>query len=338
LLVDIPRPKTERGLPVLRITQRSRASATAVGLVLTLAACGGADAGEGTSGAAAGGSELSGTIQIDGSSTVAPLSEAAAELFQEENPGVNVVVGTSGTGGGFEKFCTGETDISDASRPIKEEEIAVCEKNGIGFEEVTVANDGLAVVVNPENDWAQCLTVEQLNKIWAPGSKVNSWSQVDPSFPDEPIQLFGPGTDSGTFDYFTDEINGEEGASRTDYQPSEDDNVIVQGVQGSKGALGYFGLSYVQENEGAVKAVEIDGGDGCVAPSVETVLDGTYTPLGRPLFIYPSDKALQREEVQAFLEFYIENEKEIAEQALYVELSDEQQQEAQEKIASLMQG
>ena len=321
---------------MLRRTQRHRSAAVAAGLVLTLAACGGADAGAGTTDGAAGGSELSGTIQIDGSSTVAPLSEAAAELFQEENPGVNVVVGTSGTGGGFEKFCAGDIDISDASRAIKDEEKAACEAAGIKFEEVTVANDGLAVVVNPENDWATCLTVEQLNKIWAPESKVKSWKEVDPSFPDEPIQLFGPGTDSGTFDYFTDEINGEEGASRTDYQPSEDDNVIVQGVQGSKGALGYFGLSYVQENEGAIQAVEVDGGEGCVAPSVETVLDGTYKPLGRPLFIYPSDKALARPEVQAFLEFYIENEKQIAEQALYVELSDEQQKASEEKIAGLV--
>ncbi len=321
---------------MLRTTSRHRTAAVAAGLALTLAACGGADAGAGTTGSAEGGSGLSGTIQIDGSSTVAPLSEAAAELFQEENPDVNVVVGTSGTGGGFEKFCAGDIDISDASRPIKEEETAACEAAGIEYEEVTVANDGLAVVVNPENDWATCLTVEQLNTIWAPDSEVDSWKDVDPSFPDEPLQLFGPGTDSGTFDYFTDAVNGEEGASRTDYQPSEDDNVVVQGVQGSKGALGYFGLSYVQENEGAIKAVEIDGGEGCVAPSVETVLDGTYTPLGRPLFIYPSDKALARPEVQAFLEFYIENEKEIAEQALYVELSDEQQAASEEKIASLV--
>jgi phosphate transport system substrate-binding protein len=326
------------------MTQRHRTAAAAVGLALTLAACGGADAGEETTDTAGssteGGSEdgaaLSGTIQIDGSSTVAPLSEAAAELFQEENPDVNVVVGTSGTGGGFEKFCAGDIDISDASRPIKEEEIAACEAAGIKYEEVTVANDGLAVVVNPENDWATCLTVEQLNAIWGPESTVKNWNEVDPAFPDEEIQLFGPGTDSGTFDYFTDVINGEEGASRTDYQPSEDDNFIVQGVQGSPGAMGYFGLSYVQENEGAIKAIEVDGGEGCVAPSVETVLDGSYTPLSRPLFVYPSDKALARPEVQAFLEFYIQNEKEIAEQALYVELSDEQQAEAEEKIASLI--
>ncbi len=244
-------------------------------------------------------------------------------------------MGTSGTGGGFKKFCAGETDISDASRSIKDEEKAACQAKGIRFEQVAVANDGLAVVVNPQNTWAKCLTVEQLKKIWQPGSTVKSWKQVDPSFPDEPMQLFGPGTDSGTFDYFTDEINGEEGASRTDYQPSEDDNVIVQGVQGSKGALGYFGLSYVQENQGKLRAVPVDGGDGCVTPSVETVLDGAYKPLSRPLFVYPSDKALARPEVKAFLNFYIANEKKIAEQALYVELSDEQQKASTQKIASL---
>ena len=322
---------------MLRLTQHHRTAAVAAGLVLTLAACGGEDAGAGTTDSAAeGGSELSGTIQIDGSSTVAPLSEAAAELFQEENPDVNVVVGTSGTGGGFEKFCSGRIDISDASRPIGEDEIAACEAEGIAFEELTVANDGLAVVVNPENDWAECLTVEQLNKIWEPGSTIDNWNQVDPSFPDVPLQLFGAGTDSGTFDYFTEAINGEEGASRTDYQPSEDDNVTVQGVQGSPGAMGYFGLSYVQENEGAVKAVEIDSGDGCVAPTAETVLDGSYTPLGRPLFIYISDQALERPEVQEFANFYIENDEAIAEQALFIPLSEEQQQEALDKIEGLV--
>ncbi|HVM28638.1 MAG TPA: PstS family phosphate ABC transporter substrate-binding protein [Mycobacteriales bacterium] len=313
------------------MTKSGRAAAVATGLALALTACGGADAGSGSS--ADGG--LSGTIQIDGSSTVAPLSEAAAEQFQEENGGVRVVVGTSGTGGGFQKFCAGETDISDASRPIKEEEAALCEQNGIAFEQVTVANDGLAVVVNPENDWAQCLTTEQLAAIWEPGSTVSNWNQVDPSFPDEPLSLFGPGTDSGTFDYFTEEINGEGGASRTDFQPAEDDNVIVQGVQGSRGALGYFGLSYVEENEGAIRALEVDGGDGCVAPSAETVLDGSYTPLGRPLFIYVSDQALARPEVAAFIDFYIENDETIAEQALFIPLSDEQQEEARAKVESL---
>jgi phosphate transport system substrate-binding protein len=315
---------------------RLSVSGVAAALCITLAACGGAEAGQNSDSTGTGsGAALSGEIQIDGSSTVAPLSEAAAELFQEDNPDVRIVVGTSGTGGGFEKFCAGETDISDASRPIKEEEAAVCEKNGITYEEITVANDGLAVVVNPENDWAECLTVEQLNKIWGPDSTADSWKEIDPSFPDEKLTLFGPGTDSGTFDYFTGEINGEEGASRTDYQPSEDDNVIVQGVQGSKGATGYFGLSYVEENAGAVKAVQVDGGEGCVAPSTETVLDGSYSPLGRPLFIYAKEELVQQPHGLAFLEFYIENSDAIAEQALYVPLSDEQKSDATAKIGNL---
>ena len=308
-----------------------RLAAAAIGCSFLLAACGGAEAGSGTGEAGA----LSGTIQIDGSSTVAPLSEAAAEMFQEENPGVRVVVGTSGTGGGFEKFCAGTTDVSDASRPIKDEEAALCEKNGISYEEIVVANDGLAVVVNPANDWADCLTLDQLKAIWGPDSTAKTWKDVDPSFPAEPLKLFGPGTDSGTFDYFTGEVNGEEGASRTDYQPSEDDNFIVQGIQGAKGATGYFGLSYVEENPDAVKAVAVDGGDGCVEPSAETVLDGTYTPLGRPLFIYASSDLVARPEGRAFLEFYIENDETIAEQALYIPLSEEQKSESQDKVDSL---
>jgi len=318
------------------LTKRSRLAAAAVGCSLVLAACGGGDddtATPGASGSAAG-AKLSGTIQIDGSSTVAPLSEAAAEGFQEENKDVNVVVGTSGTGGGFEKFCAGETDISDASRPIKEKEIAACKATGITYEEITVANDGLAVVVNSDNP-IDCLTVEQLTKIWEPSSKVANFKEVDPSFPDLELKLFGPGTDSGTFDYFTGEINGKEGESRTDYQPSEDDNFIVQGVQGNPGGLGYFGLSYVEENPDAVKAVAVDGGDGCVEPSTETVLDGTYKPLGRPLFIYASTKTVERPEGLAFLEYYIENSDEIAEQALFVPLSEEQKKEAEAKIKAL---
>jgi phosphate transport system substrate-binding protein len=313
---------------VLSLTKRTRVAAAAVGCSLALAACGG---GDDTANADGG---LSGEIQIDGSSTVAPLSEAAAEGFQDENSGVTVAVGTSGTGGGFEKFCAGETDISNASRPIKDEEAATCEQNGISFEQITVANDGLAVVVNKDNP-IECLTTEQLKKIWEPGSKINNFNQVDPSFPDLNMKLFGPGTDSGTFDYFTDEINGEEGASRTDYQPSEDDNVIVSGVQGNPGGIGYFGLSYVEENADALKAVAIDGGEGCVEPSLETVLDGSYTPLGRPLFIYASSDLVERPEGLAFLEYYIDNGDEIAEQALYVPLSEEQKAEARQKIESL---
>ena len=283
-----------------------------------------------------GGGALSGTIKIDGSSTVAPLSEAAAELFQAENPNVRVTVGTSGTGGGFEKFCAGETDISDASRPIKDDEEApICKKNGVAYEEVQVANDGLAVVVNPQNDFAKCLTVAEVKKIYDKGSKVNNWKQVNPKFPDTKMELFGAGTDSGTFDYFTEAINGDEGRSRSDYNATEDDNVTVQGVSGSEGGIGYFGLSYAQQNEGKVKAVEIDGGDGCVAPSAETVQDGSYKPLSRPLFIYPSEKALKRPEVKAFLEFYLENQEKITEQALFVPMTEEQLTKSKDKVATL---
>ncbi len=319
------------------LTKRSRLVTAAVGCSIALAACGGGDSDTASPGAngSPGAAKLSGTIQIDGSSTVAPLSEAAAELFQEENSDVRVVVGTSGTGGGFKKFCAGETDISDASRPIKDEEAAECAKNNVKFEQITVANDGLAVVVNKDNDWADCLTVEQLAKMWGPDSTAKSWKDIDPSFPDESLKLFGPGTDSGTFDYFTGEINGEEGASRTDYQPSEDDNFIVQGIQGSKGGTGYFGLSYVEENPDAVKAVKVDGGKGCVEPSTETVLDGSYTPLGRGLFIYAKDAIVARPEGLAFLKFYIENSDEIAEQALFVPMSDKQKKESTDKIDSL---
>ncbi|MGC9542478.1 PstS family phosphate ABC transporter substrate-binding protein [Streptomyces sp. UG1] len=222
-------------------------------VMLAVSACGGSDAGSGSGGD---GEQLSGSVKADGSSTVAPLTTAAAEFFAEEQSKVRVTVGTSGTGGGFEKFCNGETDISDASRPIKDEEKAACESKGVTYEEFAVANDALTVVVPKENDWVDCLTVEQLKKIWEPDSKVKNWNQVDAKFPDEPLKLFGPGTDSGTFDYFTDEINGEEGASRTDYSPSEDDDVIVQGVAGSKGGLGYFGFSYFEENTDKLKAPE----------------------------------------------------------------------------------
>jgi phosphate transport system substrate-binding protein len=307
-----------------------------------LAACGGADAGtddSDTSGssAGAGSEELSGTIQIDGSSTVAPLSEAAAELFQAENPDVRVVVGTSGTGGGFEKFCAGETDISDASRPIEEDEVAVCEENGITYEEITVANDGLAVVVNPENP-IECITVEQLNKIWAPDSKVANFSEVDPSFPDQEMKLFGPGTDSGTFDFFTEVINGEGGASREDYEASEDDNQLVTGVSGTEGALGYFGFSYYEQNVDKLGLVQVDGGDGCVPPSVEAIQDGSYKPLGRPIFMYPSAKGLQKPEVRAFMEFVVTQYQPIAEAAQIVPLTDEQAAEAKSKVDALAGG
>jgi phosphate transport system substrate-binding protein len=318
-----------------RLVARWRYGALLLAIGLLAAACGG---GNNDGGSADGGSQLSGTINIDGSSTVAPLSEAAAELFQEQNSGVRVTVGTSGTGGGFEKFCAGETDISDASRAIEDDEKQACESKGIKYEEVQVANDGLSVVVNNENTWANCLTTAQLKAIWDKGSKVNNWNQVDPSFPNEPLKLFGAGTDSGTFDYFTNAINGEEGRSRSDYSATEDDNVTVTGVSGTKGGLGYFGLSYLQENEGKVKGVQVDGGSGCVAPSTETVQDGSYTPLSRPLFIYPSDKSLERPEVKAFLDFYVNNYQKIAEEALFVPLTEEQAAAAKQKITQLAAG
>jgi phosphate transport system substrate-binding protein len=301
-------------------------------LSLAITACG--DSG-GTGGGGGGSSDLSGTIKVDGSSTVAPLTEAAAAQFQSANGDVRVTVGTSGTGGGFEKFCAGETDISDASRSIEPDEQEACDEKGIQFEEIQVANDGLAVVVNKDNDWAKCLTTDQLKTIWDADSKATSWKDVDPSFPDEELELFGPGTDSGTFDYFTEAINGQEGRSRTDYSASEDDNVTVQGVGGSKGGLGYFGLSYAEENADKLKVVEVDGGDGCVAPSVETVQSGDYKPLSRPLFIYPAAKALQREEVKAFVDDYIKNATTIAEQAQFVPLTPEQQSASDQKVQGL---
>jgi phosphate transport system substrate-binding protein len=319
--------------------------------LLTLAACGmlalgvaacGDDDDDGGDGGNGGGSsaELSGTVRADGSSTVAPLTETAAELFQGENSDVRVTVGTSGTSGGFEKFCAGETEISDASRPIKEEEIAICEKNGIKYEEVQVANDALSVIVNPNNP-VTCMTTEQLKQVWNKGSNVDSWGDIqglDADVGDEEITLFGAGSDSGTYDYFTEAINGEEGVIRTNYNSiGEDDNAAINGVAGDEWAMAFVPFSFVQEAGGQVKALEIDGGNGCVAPGPETVQDGSYTPLGRPLFIYPSDKALQKPEVLAFVEFYIENQAEIAEQATFIPMNEEQAAKATDAIAKLEQ-
>jgi phosphate transport system substrate-binding protein len=294
-----------------------------------VAGCGRSDNSSSTGATPTGGGNLSGRIEVDGSSTVGPFVTAGAEEFQGQNPDVKVTVGISGTGGGFERFCAGETDISDASRPIKEdEEVPVCKKNGIEYTQLQVANDGIAVVVNKENDWAKCLTVEQLNKIWGPDSKVDNWNQVDSSFPDQKLTLAGPGTDSGTFDFFTAQINGEEDASRTDYQATEDDNVIVQAVEGDKGGLGYFGLSYFEQNQGNLNDVEVDGGSGCVAPSTDTVQDGSYTPLSRPLFIYVKNTSFAKPEVKAFVQYLLDNEESIAQNALFVPMTDEQAQKS----------
>ena len=314
-----------------------KVAAMVIPAALLLAACGGTNADTEATAPAESAPAAASEIRIDGSSTVAPLSAAAGELFKAENASINVSVGTSGTGGGFKKFCAGETDISNASRAIKDEEAAECAAAGIEFTEIVVANDALTIVVNKENDWATCLTVEELNKMWAPEAEgtVTSWSQIRAGFPDVPLDLYGAGTDSGTFDYFTKAINGEEGASRTDYNPTEDDNVTVQGVEGAQGALGYFGLSYFEENMDKLIAVEVDGGEGCVAPSIETAQAGTYSPLSRPLFIYVSKAAAARPEVLSFAEFFVANDEAITTKALFVPLSPEQVTAAETAVAGL---
>jgi phosphate transport system substrate-binding protein len=296
-------------------------------LAIGIAACGGDDddnTGSG-GGGGGGGGNLSGTIKIDGSSTVAPFAQAAQEAFIAENPDVKITVGTSGTGGGFEKFCAGETDISDASREIKpDEEAPICKKKGIKYSKVQVANDGIAVVTNPSLK-VDCLTVAQLKKLWNKGSKVKSLSEIDPSLPDTKLTLFGPDTDSGTFDFFTDKINGEEGVSREDYQPSADDNVLVQGVSGSEGGLGYFGFSYYEQNQDKLSLVKVgESADKCTAPSKEAIQSGEYQPLSRPLFMYPNEKSLARPEVKAFMDYVIENYEAIAESSEIVPMTQEQ--------------
>ena len=317
-------------------TIRGRALLAAVLAVLALAACGGGRGDEEAAETAVEttGQGLSGRIEADGSSTVGPYTTAAAERYRNVEPDVQTTIGVSGTGGGFERFCRGETDLSNASRPIEDDEAAACQKEGVEFVEFQVANDALTVVVNSENDWATCLTVPQLKQIWEPSSKVESWQDVDADFPDERLTLFGPGTDSGTFDYFTDAIVGEEGASRSDYSASEDDNTIVTGVSGEKGGLGYFGFSYFEENQDTLKAVEIDDGNGCVAPSVETAQDGTYTPLSRPLFVYVKTESLGRPEVEAFVQYMLDNESEIAEASQFVPLTAQQLEQARADFES----
>ncbi len=269
----------------------------------------------------------SNVIEIDGSSTVFPITEAMAEEFMATSTDVNISVGVSGTGGGFKKFCAGETVISDASRPIKDSEKELCAANGIEYEVIPVAYDALTVVVNPENTWASELTTEQLATIWGPAAEgtITNWNQVDPSFPDAPLALYGPGTDSGTFDYFTDEINGEEGASRGDYTASEDDNVLVLGVSRDVNALGYFGMSYYLENQDSLKAVGVASEDTegeFVIPSAETIEE--YKPLAREIFIYVSKDAIaSRPEVASFVEYYINNAPAIVPEVGYVALPDE---------------
>jgi phosphate transport system substrate-binding protein len=251
---------------------------------------------------------------------------------------VQVTVGQSGTGGGFEKFCAGETDISTASRPIKEdEEVPLCEEGGVSYGELQVANDGISIATNKALT-VDCMTTDQLKELWNKGSEVKSLSEIDPKLPDTQLSLYGPGTDSGTFDFFTDEINGEEGATRDDYQASEDDNQLVQGVSGDEGGLGYFGFSYYEQNADKLNLVGVDGGDGCVKPSAETIQDGTYKPLARPLFMYPSSKALARPEVKAFMTFVMENQQQVAEAAQLVPLTEQQSGEARTALQQAESG
>jgi len=332
---------------------RTRTSIAAVAVLFVAAACGGGTspppgtqapneptpAGTGAPNSPGNGGNT-GNIRIDGSSTVAPLSEVAAELFMDENSGINVSVATSGTSGGFQKFCSGETDMNDASREISDSEIEACEQNDIGFDNIQVANDALSLVVNPENP-LDCITVEQAREIWDLESPVETWGDVEGLVPAEfggtPMTLYGPGTDSGTFDYFTEAINGEEGRIRLNYTDiGEDDQQAVRGVEGDVGAMGIIPYSFVQVAGDVVKPLQIDGGNGCVDPTLENVQDGTYTPLGRPLFVYASDFALERQEVLDFLRFYVANAPHIAETAGYVPLTEEQLAEQNEKIDQLV--
>jgi len=283
---------------------------------------------------------LSGTVKIDGSSTVYPITEAVAEEFRVDNPEVKVTIGISGTGGGFKKFGRGETDISDASRPIKQEEIDLCKENNISYVDLEVAYDGLAVIVNPENNWVDHVTVDELKKLWEPAAQgvILKWNQIRPEWPDEEIHLFGPGVASGTFDYFTEAVVGESGSSRGDFTASEDDNVLVQGVAGDKYGLGFFGLAYYEENADKLKLVAVDGGEGPVLPNIETVSNGTYQPLSRPLFIYINSTAAKRKEVQEFVRFYIENAPVLSEEVGYVSLPEAEYTRQAEKFSTFTEG
>lgn len=297
-------------------------------ITVSLASCGNNKKEDGGSG-----------ISIDGSSTVYPITEAIAEEYRAEAPRTDITIGVSGTGGGFQKFGRGEVAITNASRPIKEDERKMAEENGISFVELEVAYDGLAVVVNPENDWVDCFTVEQLKKIWEPGAQGNitRWNQIDPSWPDEEIHLFGPGVASGTFDYFTEAIVGTSGSSRGDYTASEDDNVLVQGVSGDKYGLGFFGLAYYEENSDKLRMVSVDGGEGCVEPTAETVSDGSYAPLSRPLYIYVNSSSLDNPAVIDFVEFYLDEAPQLLKDVGYIPLTDEEYERERQKFASFVE-
>jgi phosphate transport system substrate-binding protein len=299
-----------------------------MGLVLCCAVVGCGESG--AAGQEGGGSgSLSGKIAIEGSSTVQPITQAVAEGFSQENPDVQITVGGAGTGDGFEAFCSGETQISNASRPIEPEEQQTCKKSGVEYIEIPVAYDGISVTVNAQNDFASDITNEELKTLWEPAAedKITQWSQVRSEWPSEPIHLYGPGTESGTFDFFTEKIVGKEGASRTDYQASEDDNVLVQGVSGDPNALGYFGFSYYEQNQGTLKALAVSG----VEPNTDTIRSGEY-PLSRPLFFYVRTQALeQNKAVEPFVNFYLDNLDQYVEQARYVTLPSSLEQEARKQ-------
>lgn len=274
---------------------------------------------------------LSGNIEIDGSSTVYPITEAVAEEYNRTQPDVKVTVGVSGTGGGFKRFCNGETDISNASRPIKDDEKAACEEKGIAFTELKIAFDGLSVVVNKDNDFVDYLTLEELVRIFSAENPAKTWNEVRDTFPAEPIAVFSPGADSGTFDYFNEEILDKKGV-RQDATFSEDDNTLVTGVAGNTYAIGFFGYAYYEENQGRLKAVPIDAGNGPVAPSFDTIKDGTYSPLSRPLFIYVNQKAYERPEVKDFVKFYMDQVKTLSAEVGYIPLPDEAYAAEQAKL------
>ena len=280
------------------------------------------------------GATLGGVVSLDGSSTVYPISEAVAEEFMGVAPRVRVTVGVSGTGGGFKKFLASEIDINDASRPIKDSELQQAESSGLEYLEIPVAYDGLSVVVNPANDWVDHLTIDELRIIWQPGSTVTNWSDVRPEWPAEPIRLYGPGTDSGTFDYFTEAVNGESGHSRPDYTSSEDDNVIVQGITGDKYSLGFFGYAYYVANRDRVRVVPVDGGNGPVLPDYDSIQDGSYSPLSRPIFIYVNKTGAAKPQVRRFVEFYLESAPQLVSEVGYIALPDAQYQASQAAFAA----
>ena len=278
---------------------------------------------ENGTGDSGGSNSAGGTIRIDGSSTVYPISALMAELYKESHPDARIAVAFHGTGGGMKKFIAGEIDICDASRKIKDSESEACSDAGVEFVEFEVAYDGLAIVVSPDNTWCDCLTTEQLKKLWTPDNPAKTWSDLDPSWPAEEVALYGPGTDSGTFDYFTEEIVGETKKSRSDYSPSEDDNVLVTGVSSNKNALGYFGFAYFEENREKLKLLGVDSGSGCMKPTMETVSENTYTPLSRPLYIYVRKSSLAEPAIAEFVDFYLQKAGEAAKQVGYVPVKEE---------------